>query len=132
MRRWELVLIAGLAVGVLCGIQLAHWPHHMPSPEAQEVGDEGAESKVSEDQLNLFISVYTEMQADHDLTLDKVLAERGVSLEEFRDIERHVQSEQRLVDRVRTALLNQAKSRSSLAGPVATPTPSSSAGQTPR
>jgi hypothetical protein len=44
-----------------------------------------------------------------------VLSSKNETLERFRNIEQRVQREQRLVDRVRQALLDQAKNRSASA-----------------
>jgi len=98
---------AGLLVGaVLFGLR----------PQAQEAGD-GEADEVSSAELELYIEVYTAMQANHDLTLDVVLAQKGTQLAEFRGIERRVQKQERLVRKVREALLEQAKARAAPVGP---------------
>ncbi len=60
------------AVGVLVGALLFGL-----RPQAQEA-DESAADQVSQSELELYIDVYTAMQADHDLTLDVVLTQKGV------------------------------------------------------
>ena len=87
-------------------------------PQAQEPVEEESQD-VTESELELFVDVYCAMQADHDLTIDAVLAQRGTSLEEFRSIERRVQGRGRLVKRVREALLDHAKAQ---AGSFSNPT----------
>jgi len=88
---------------------------------AQEEEEPAATPKVTEAELQLYIDVYSAMQADHSLTIEEALLKQGISLEKFRELERRIQGEQRLVEKVRLALLNQARSRSLWAGQ---PTPS--------
>lgn len=93
------------AIGVLVGAMLFGL-----RPEAQEPGaDEGDE--VSPTELQLYIDTYTAMQANHDLTLEVVLVEKNIPLDQFRNIERRVQRQDRLVRKVREALQAQAKAR---------------------
>jgi hypothetical protein len=106
-----LVLVGLLAVGLCFALQ----------PEAQEIerGDE-AETVVSDEDLALYIDVYAAMQNDHNLTIEQALdrVAHGMSLPQFRRLERRIQREERLVERVRSALLEQAKSRASSLGAV--------------
>jgi hypothetical protein len=99
------------AVGVLVGALLFGL-----RPQAQEAGENAAD-QVTSSELALYIDVYTAMQADHDLTLDALLAEKGVPLTQFRNIERRVQKQERLVRKVREALQAQAKARAEAIGP---------------
>lgn len=118
-RSWGAILAGGLALGLVLGLQFVRWP------AAQEMEEVPTPPKLSEAELELYIAVYSAMQADHDLTIEAALTQRGVALDEFRRIERRVESEQRYVDRVRTALLNQAKSLDTWGAPrapQATPT----------
>ena len=85
-------------------------------PQAQEEGENDAD-QVSASELALYIDVYTAMQANHDLTLDAILAQKGVPLEQFRNIERRVQKQDRLVRKVREALQAQAKARAETLAP---------------
>jgi hypothetical protein len=85
-------------------------------PQAQEEGENEAD-QVSPSELALYIDVYTAMQANHDLTLDGILAQKGVPLEQFRNIERRVQKQDRLVRKVREALQTQAKARAETLAP---------------
>src|SRR3989304_759037 len=79
-------------------------------PQAQE-WEETSTPDVTEAELNLFIAVYSAMQADHDLTVEAALSREapGMSLEQFRQLERRIQRQDRLVERVRQALLDSAK-----------------------
>jgi hypothetical protein len=98
-----MVLSVG-AVGALVGALLFGL-----RPEAQEAVT--PDDDVSASELQLYIDVYEAMQADHAVTLDQVLAQKGVPLGELRNIERRIQREERLVRKVREALLAQAKAR---------------------
>ena len=85
--------------------------------QAQDQGEgENEADKVSPAELQLYTDVYTAMQANHDLTLESILAQKGVSLEQFRNIERRVQKQDRLVRKVREALQAQARSRADALG----------------
>ena len=121
-----MILIGSLALGFVLGLQFVRWP------EAQEVEEPVKTPKVTDDDLNLYIAVYTAMQADHDLSIDQALAPHHVSVEEFRKIERRVQGEQRLVDKVRLALLNQAKSLNTWGEQTPTATPPPTRARTPK
>jgi len=105
----KLIFGGGLGVLLIAAVLYAFPQQHVQESEGdEEPGTQG----VAESELQLYIDVYTAMQADHDLTIDAALAARQVPLERFRTIEQRIQKEQRLVDRVRQALLEQAKNRS--------------------
>jgi hypothetical protein len=106
MRRLVFPLVLSLVV--VSGVALRAW-----HPSAQET-EEAPSSKVTEPQLQTFIAVYGAMQVNHDLTIEEAIEPYHISLEDFRQIERHVQAEPRLVERVRQALLTQAESQSAL------------------
>lgn len=91
-------------------------------PQAEEVGESEPPS-VSESDLQLYISVYGALQGDHDLTVDNAIKSHQISLDDFRQLERRIQSQPRLVERVRQALLEQVKANSTFALSTATPTP---------
>jgi len=91
-------------------------------PQAEEV-DEPEAPTVSETDLQTYIKVYSAMQDDHDLTIDNAIKPYNVSLDDFRQIERRIQGQPRLVERVRQALLEHAKERSVYAQSMGTPTP---------
>jgi len=101
----------GAAVGGLVGLLIFGL-----RPQAQEAGENEAD-QVSPSELSTYIDVYTAMQADHDLTLDTILAQKNVSLADFRNIERRVQKQDRLVRKVREALQAQAKARAEAIAP---------------
>ena len=95
-------------------------------PHAEEVDDNEAPA-VSESDLQLYIKVYSAMQENHDLTIDSAIAPYNISLDDFRQLERRIQNQPRLVERVRQALLETAKAHSVFAQALNSPTP----GQTP-
>jgi TolA-binding protein len=104
MRRLVLSLCLSLAALVGVTVVALH-------PAAQE-SDQSPPPKVTESELQTFIKIYSAMQINHDLTIQQAIAPYNMSLDDFRQLERHIQKEQRLVDRVRQALLTQAQSRS--------------------
>ena len=91
-------------------------------PAAEEVSDSSPET-VSESDLQMYVKVYEAMQDDHDLTIEEAIKPFHVSLDDFRHVERHIQNQPRLVDRVREALLQNAQAHSMFAQTPATPTP---------
>ena len=96
-------------------------------PQAQEI-DDAEPADVSEKELAVYIDVYGSMQADHDLTIEEALTRHGngMSLSEFRDLERRIQRQDRLVERVRQALLDNARKRAGVVPPTSEPTKGSS------
>jgi hypothetical protein len=121
MKRIRFVLLL-LAFGMCATLMVVF------HPAAQEVEDEETPS-VSESDLDLYIKVYSAMQEDHDLTIDAAIGQHNVSLDDFRQIERRIQSQPRMVERVRQALLDRAKQHSVFAQSVTTPTPASTPGE---
>ncbi len=110
MTSWTALLILALGVGFVLGSQMSH------RAEIEDVAQAPApanEDKITEGDVELYIAVYSAMQSDHGLTIEGALAGKELSLDQFRDLERRVQSDQHTVDRVRTALLTHAKARNS-------------------
>jgi hypothetical protein len=100
-------------------------------PQAQEV-EESDQPDVSEAELTVYLDVYGAMQADHDLTIEDAIGRHGngITLTDFRDIERRIQRQDRLVERVRQALLENARKRTGALAPSAARTkPSDDDGQ---
>jgi hypothetical protein len=122
MTRWAGLLICALAVGFVLGSQVTQ------RPSAEETAAAPHDAKVSESDLELYIEVYSAMQADHGVTIDEALAGHNMSLDDFRDLERRLQADQRMVDRVRLALLNQAKTRNTWSPPGSAAGPRTEAG----
>lgn len=110
MPNWAARVLMGAAVGGAIAIVLSFAGGvggRDSVMQAQEMED-SAELGVSDEELDLYIDVYRAMQADRTLKIDDAVAERGVSLQAFRAIERRVQLQERLIKRVREALLEQA------------------------
>jgi len=111
--RFLFLLLAVLTLGV--GVFVFH-------PQAEEV-ESTEPPPVSESDLQMYIKVYTAMQDDHDLTIEEAIKPYDVSLDDFRQTERHIQNEPRLVERVRQALLDHVKDHSVFAQSVTPPAP---------
>lgn len=118
------MVLGMVAVGALIGALLFGL-----RPEAQEAVAQAADD-VSPEELEVYIGVYTAMQADHDITLDQMLVQKNITLEQFRNIERRVQKQERLVRKVREALTAQAKARGDQFAPLAA-RPAPTAGEAP-
>lgn len=110
---------AAIALGILALSAIGSAFVSVSHPQAQDFDDEEV-SDVSEADLNLYIDVYSAMQADHDLTIEDALASvgHGMDLATFRDLERRVQKQDRLVERVRQALIASAKAKASSVVPT--------------
>jgi len=111
--RFVLLLLALGALGVVM------FEFH---PQAEEV-EHSEPPPVSDSELQMYIKVYTALQDDHDLTIEEAIKAHNISLDDFRQIERRIQGESRLVDRVRQALLEHVKEHSVFAQSIATPSP---------
>lgn len=83
-----------------------------------------SDTPVAESDVQLYIDVYSQMQRDHDLRIEDALAGHGISVPEFREIERRIQVQAPVIQRVRNALLDEAKSH---AASMAFPAPSQDA-----
>ena len=120
-RRFRFLLLLLLIVVLGAGVFVFH-------PQAEEV-ESTEPPPVSESDLQMYLKVYTAMQDDHDLTIEEAIKPYNVSLDDFRQIERRIQGEARLVERVRQALLDHVKEHSVFAqsltppAPAATPVP---------
>jgi len=90
-------------------------------PKAEET-ESSEPPPVSEDELELYIKVYSAMQDDHDLSIENAIRPYQTSLDNFRQLERRIQNQPRLVERVRQALLEHAKHNSLFAEALGTPT----------
>jgi hypothetical protein len=108
--RW-----AAVALGIIALTAIGSAFVSVSHPEAQDFEEEEEPSDVSEAELNLYIEVYSAMQADHDMTIDDALVSvaNGMDLASFRDLERRVQRQEHLVERVRQALVENAKAKAS-------------------
>ena len=109
-------------VALLCALAVVGVLATVFHPQAEEVSDSEPPT-VSESDLQLYIKVYSAMQEDHDVTIDNAIKPHQISLDDFRQLERRIQAQPRLVERVRQALLDQVKANSTYALATATPTP---------
>jgi hypothetical protein len=122
MESWASRMLAGaaLALAVSVGFFMGRWPGDQPSVVISS--SQINETPIAENEIQLYIDVYAEMQRNHDLQIEDALKARGVSVGEFREIERRIQNQSQLVKRVRDALIEQAKSHAaSLAFPAPAP-----------
>jgi hypothetical protein len=113
-------LLSLLAIVGVLGVLVAVF-----HPQAEEV-EENETPAVSDSDLELYIKVYSAMLDDHDLTIENAIKPYKISLEDFRQLERRIQGQPRLVDRVRQALLDHAKEHSAFAQWAPTPSPAPS------
>ena len=111
MADWTARLVMGAVIGGAVAFVISVVGADS-SPElvlqAQVMGADD-EQRVSEEELALYIEVYTAMQGDRTLKIADAVAARETTLSTFRSIERRVQLQGRLVQRVREALLEHAK-----------------------
>src|SRR5262249_45939532 len=96
-------------------------------PHAQEVDDNEAPA-VSEADLQLYIKVYSAMQENHDLNIETAIAPYQISLDDFRTLERRIQSQRARVKPGPQARPEQEKAHPIFAQANNSPTP----GQTPK
>ncbi len=116
MPDWATKILVGAAFGAAVAIGISVFGG-MGSPDAAIQAQETPEvddTRVTEAELDLYIEVYRAMQVDRSLKIDQALADRDLTLAEFRSIERRVQEQARLIKRVREALLEQAKENAAL------------------
>jgi hypothetical protein len=117
-------MLTGIIAAGLIGFFTVGNPPGSGDPVAQLVAGPPPR-KLNNEEVELYNGVYKAMQGDRDMTIDEALEPHGVSLREFRDLERRLQMNSALVERVRRELLTHAEQSSVLvpgaAGPVETP-----------
>ncbi len=87
---------------------------------AQE-GEE--EEEVPPDEVEKYVAVYHAMQRDHSLTVERAVAQQGLTLAQFRAIEDKIERDDLIRERVREALRNKTSSTAAgQASPKASPT----------
>ena len=115
----------GFLVAAMLAASYAELRPHAQGTEsrAEEAPAEETPARVTEVDLQRYIAVYAAMQADHSLTIEQAVAGQGMTVEDFRSLERRVQKEPQLVTRVREALLERAKAHAAAAlpSPAASP-----------
>lgn len=120
--RWRAIGPAILVVA-LGSIAIWNLADHGRAQELEETDTD----KVAPDELELYIRVYTALQDNHDLNIETAIQPYHISLDDFRQLERRIQNEPRMVDRVREALLEHVRARDAFATASGTPTPTASA-----
>lgn len=106
------LMISAVAVAGLIGILSFFFPEETdvpPQDQIAQIVSPAPRAKVEAEELELFIDVYKQMQTNRELTIDEVLKPHGLSVADFRDIERRVQRQSSLVERVRSALRQHAE-----------------------
>lgn len=116
MPDWATKVLVGAGFGAAVALGISVFGVLAPKEPSIElqIAERLEESRVTEEELETYIDVYRAMQADRSLKIEDALAERDISLAEFRNIERRVQMQGRLIKRVREALLEQAKENAAL------------------
>lgn len=115
MNNWMTNIVVGAAFGAAIATAIAVFggassPDVIMVQEAEEVVEEPA---ITEEELALYIEVYRSMQEDRSLKIEDAVQAKGTTVAEFRGIERRVQTQERLIKRVRESLLEQAKENAS-------------------
>ena len=103
---------------VLVTILVTEWVHRRLEragddlPLLESISDVGIPSVdgVAESEFERYLRVLESMQADHSLGVDAATDRESMKVEEFRDIERRVQRNDVLVERVRESLKRKAES----------------------
>ncbi len=113
-RKRFALIVAAVALAGMFVITYEPQAEEMPHSDLPE---------VSESQLDMYIKVYGSMQRDHSVVIEDAIKPYNISLDDFRTIERKVQGEPRMVERVREALREQVKAQSLFAQAIMTPTP---------
>ncbi len=116
MPNWMTKILVGAAFGAAVAIGISVLGGGGPGGavvQAERSADP-AEFRVTEADLEVYIEVYRSMQSDRSLKIDDAVVAAGKTLAEFRNLERRVQSQPRLIKRVREALLEQALENAAL------------------
>lgn len=111
MSKWRIMITAVVIAGLIGFFSTGEPPSEAGKPVAQLVSGPPLKP-VSNEEVELYLEVYKSMQNDRDLEIDQAVAPHGLSLQEFRDIERRVQMRSSLVDRVRRELVEHAEENS--------------------
>lgn len=129
-RPLRSVLVPALVIAALGSMAIWNLADRGRAQEIEETED----AKVSPDELELYLRVYTALQDNHDLSIETAIQPYHISLQDFRQLEQRIQSDPRMVDRVREALLDHVRSRGVYARVIgtATPTPTTDASGAPK
>lgn len=96
---WRLAVRTASPVLVVAGGGL-----HPSGPVLAQETQAEDESEVAPEQVEKYIAVYKAMQRNHGLKVEQAAASQGLSLDAFRDIERRIERDDMIRERVRQAL----------------------------
>jgi len=74
------------------------------APRFVQDSDEDADSEVPPDQVEKYVAVYKDMQRNRSLTVETAAAKEGLTVAEFRELERKVGRDETAREHVRTEL----------------------------
>jgi hypothetical protein len=105
---------SGLAIiGPVGRADAAVYPHYSvaqstvyssSAPKLAQDSDEDADSEVPSDQVEKYVAVYKDMQRNRSLTVETAAAREGLSVAEFRELERKIGRDDAAREHVRTEL----------------------------
>jgi hypothetical protein len=76
-----------------------------PGAISQEAADEADdEASIPPRQIEQYVAVYRAMQRDHSLTVEQACSREGLTVAAFRDIERKIERNDQIRNRVRNEL----------------------------
>ena len=105
---------SGLAIITCAGrAYAAVYPHYSvaqsrvysrSAPSLVQDSDEDTDSEVPSDQVEKYVAVYKDMQRNRSLTVETAAAKEGLSIAEFRELERKIGRDDAAREHVRTEL----------------------------
>jgi hypothetical protein len=75
-----------------------------PAPRLVQDGNDGDDAGVPPDQIEKYVAVYQDMQRNRSLTVETAAAKEGLTVPEFRELERQVGRDEAAREHVRTEL----------------------------
>jgi hypothetical protein len=104
----------GLAIIAPAGrVYSAVYPHYRvvqskvysrSAPSLVQDTDEDTDTEVPSDQVEKYVAVYKDMQRNRSLTVETAAAKEGLSVAEFRELERKIGRDDAALEHVRTEL----------------------------
>jgi hypothetical protein len=74
------------------------------APRLVQDSDDDADSEIPPDQVEKYVAVYKDMQRNRSLTVETAAAKEGLSVAEFRELERKIGRDDAAREHVRTEL----------------------------
>ena len=113
-----LAAVIGVGVAIVaagsaqCGVNLRSFatpsagaiPAVVHRPLLVQDSDDDADSEVPPDQVEKYVSVYTDMQRNRGLTIDAAAAKEGLTMAQFRDLEQKIERDDLAREHVRAEL----------------------------